>query len=247
MEGLQPKIIVLLAKQEQIQATQQQFKKHNTDITANENFRFEVIKPVQILTKKGEYITNCQQCSVTCHYPCAIADDLEKHGCPAMKDGKCTVCPGKCDWSIHFNQKYRWDYVKVKQMTTVQDLKEKYEKATKAKITVQQLIETQEEEINNLQDVIMSLMDTTSGCIARLKEIALRPNPLSTPEYIDLLIEGEKSEAKEGYLARIQSLETLKEEAQIIAKVEKQEQLTRTEEEYCMDRQKRKNHFQSVD
>ncbi|XP_029930632.1 uncharacterized protein LOC115375357 [Myripristis murdjan] len=45
--------------------------------------------------------------------------------------------------------------------------------------------------------------------IARLKEIALRPNPLSTPEYIDLLIEGEKSEAKEGYLARIQSLERL--------------------------------------
>ena len=176
---------------------------------------------------------------MTCHYPCIIADDLEKHGCAAMKDGKCTVCPGKCDWSIHFNQKYRWDYVKEKQMRTVQDLKEKYEKATKPKITVQQLIENQKEEIANLQDEIMSLMDTTSRCIARLKEIALQPNPLTTPEYIDLLIEGEKSEAKEGYLARIQSLQTMKGKAQIIAKVEKREQLTRTEEEYYMDRQKR--------
>ena len=120
-----------------------------------------------------------------------------------MRDGKCRVCPGNCDWNIHFNQKYRWDYVKEKQMKTVQELKEKYEKATKGKITVQQLIENQEEEIANLQDVIMSLMDTSSGCIARLKEIALRPNPLSTPEYIDLLIEGERSEGKQGYLARM--------------------------------------------
>ncbi|XP_029930631.1 stonustoxin subunit beta-like [Myripristis murdjan] len=53
--------------------------------------------------------------------------------------------------------------------------------------------------------------------IARLKEIALRPNPLSSPEYIDLLIEGEKSEAKEGYLARIQSLEAMRKRATIIS------------------------------
>ena len=124
-------------------------------------------------------------------------------------------------------------------MKTVQELKEKYEKATKGKITVQQLIENQEEEIANLQDVIMSLMDTSSGCIARLKEIALRPNPLSTPEYIDLLIEGERSEGKQGYLARIQSLETMKGKAQIIAKVAKREKLTKTEEELLVERQKR--------
>ncbi|CAL8347481.1 unnamed protein product [Merluccius merluccius] len=221
VEGLQPQVRAGLAKLEEIRSTQQQIEKHNADITSNENFQIEVevIKPVQtLLTKKGEYITNCQQCSVTCHYPCTIADNSKKRGCAAMKYGKCTVCPGKCDWNIHFNQKYRWDYVKEKQMKTVQDLKEKYEKATKAKITVQQLIENLEEEIANLQDAILNLMDTSSGCIARLKEIALRPNPLSTPEYIDLIIEVEKSEAKEGYLARIQSLETMKEKAQIIAK-----------------------------
>ncbi|XP_030218509.1 uncharacterized protein LOC115548195 [Gadus morhua] len=242
VEGLQPQVRAGLAKLDEIRSTQQQIEKHNADITSNENFQIEVeiLKPVQItLTKKGEYITNCQQCSVTCHYPCAIADDREKSGCAAMSGGKCRVCPGNCDWNIHFNQKYRWDYVKVKQMKTVQELKEKYEKASEAKMTIQQLIENQEEEIANLQDVIMSLMDTSSGCIARLKEIALRPNPLSTPEYIDLLIEGEKSEGKEGYLARIQSLETMKGKAQIIAKVSKREKLTKTEEEFLVDRQKR--------
>ncbi|KAK0152429.1 hypothetical protein N1851_006056 [Merluccius polli] len=166
VEGLQPQVRAGLAKLEEIRSTQRQIEKHNADITSNENFQIEVevIKPVQILlTKKGEYITNCQQCSMTCHYPCAIADNLQKRGCAAMKDGKCTVCPGKCDWNIHFNQKYRWDYVKEKQMKTVQDLKEKYAKATKAKITVQQLIENQEEEIANLQDMIMAPKESHLG------------------------------------------------------------------------------------
>lgn len=243
VEGLQPQVRAGLAKLEEIRSTQQQIQKHDADITSNENFQIEVeiTKAVQImLTNQGEFITNCQQCSMTCHHPCAIADDSAKHGCAAMSGGKCTVCPGKCDWNVHFNQKYRWDYVKEKQMKTVQELKEKYEKASEAKITVQQLIDIQEEEIANLQDVVMSLMDTSSGCIARLKEIALRPNPLSTPEYIDLLIQGEKSEAKEGYLARVQSLETMKAKAEIIAKVGRRERLTRTEEEFIMERQKRK-------
>ncbi|KAG7256697.1 hypothetical protein CRUP_014683 [Coryphaenoides rupestris] len=78
VEGVQPQVMAMLAKLEEIRSTRQQIEKHEADITSNENFEFEVeiIKPVQImLTKKGEYITNCQQCSMTCHYPCAIADD----------------------------------------------------------------------------------------------------------------------------------------------------------------------------
>ncbi|CAL8321121.1 unnamed protein product [Arctogadus glacialis] len=243
VEGLQTQVKVKMAKLEEIRSTQQQIEKHNADITSNENFQieFDVIMPVQNnLTKEGQFITNCQQCSMTCHYPCKIADDRKKHKCSAMRDGKCNVCPGNCDWSIHFNQKYKWTYVKEKRLKTVRQLKDKYEKATEAKITVQQLIEHLEEEFANLQDETICLLDKTSRCIARLKKIALRPNPLSTPAYIDLLIEGEKSEAKEGYLARIESLNTMKEKAQIIVKVSKREKLTKTEEEYVEERKKRK-------
>uniref|UniRef100_A0A667ZC03 AIG1-type G domain-containing protein n=1 Tax=Myripristis murdjan TaxID=586833 RepID=A0A667ZC03_9TELE len=197
VEGLQLQVKDGLAKLEEIKMTKQKLQKQEADISTNENFEIEVeiIKPKQIqLTKKGEYITNCQQCSMTCHYPCTIADDQEKHRCPVMKDGRCTVCPGKCVWTVHFNQKYRWEYVKVKEKQTLKDMKEKYEQATQAKLTVQQIIKKQEKEIANLQDEIMSLIEESARSIARLKEIALRPNPLSTPEYIDLLIEGEKSE-----------------------------------------------------
>jgi hypothetical protein len=243
VEGIQAQIRASLAKLEEIRSTKQQIEKHNADISCNENFEFEVEIPKSVhieLTKEGEFITNCQQCSVTCHYPCAIADDKKKSGCAAMKDGKCTVCPGTCNWDIHFNQKYRWDYVVEKQRTTIKEVKEKYEKATKAKISVEQLIEHLEEDVAMLQDVIMSLIDTSSHSIARLKEIALRPDPLSTPEYIELLIKGEKSEAKEGYPARIDSLEKIKENAKIMAKVSKGQPLTSTQDQYNKDRNKRK-------
>ncbi|XP_045906821.1 uncharacterized protein LOC123971847 [Micropterus dolomieu] len=244
VEGLQPQVKAGLAKLEEIKTTKEKIKDHETVMTSNENYEIEVevIKPVQIqLTKKGEYITNCQTCSITCHYPCMIADDSAKHGCAAMdRTGRCTVCPGKCIWNVHFNQTYRWDYVQVKEKRTLQELKDKYEKATKEKMTVQELIERQEEEIVHLQDMMVSLMDQSAQSITRLQEIALRPNPLTTPEYIDMLIEGEKSEAKAGYQARIQSLEAMKDRAKIISKVAKRDKLTKTEEELSKEKQERK-------
>ncbi|KAM7379836.1 hypothetical protein PAMP_005356 [Pampus punctatissimus] len=243
VEGLQPQVKAGLAKLEEIKTTKEKIKEHETVMISNKDFEIEldIIKPVKIqLTNKGEFITNCQKCSVTCHYPCAIAKDDQKHGCASMDQaGMCCVCPGKCIWSVHFNQTYKWEYVKVKEKQTLQDLKGKYEEATKEKMTIQDLIERQEEEIVRLQDKIVSLMHESAYCITRLQEIALRPNPLTTPEYIDLLIEGEKSEAKEGYLARIQSLEAMKERARIISKVARQDKLTKTEEELSEEKQER--------
>ncbi|XP_062407829.1 uncharacterized protein LOC134099104 [Sardina pilchardus] len=244
IEGLQPQVKVGLAKLEEIKTIKEKIKEHETIMTSNEKFEIEVdiIKPVKKqLTQKGEYITNCQKCQITCHHPCGIANDSEKRGCAAMDArGMCNVCPGKCIWSVHFNQTYKWEYVPMKQKQTLQELKQKYEQATKEKLTVQGLIERQEEEIANLQDMMVSLMNQSAHCITRLQEIALRPNPLTTPEYIDLLIEGEKSEAKPGYEARIKSLEAMKERAKLISKVARKDKLKKTDEELSVERKEKK-------
>ncbi|KAL3055781.1 hypothetical protein OYC64_018467 [Pagothenia borchgrevinki] len=244
IEGLQPQVKVGLAKLEQIKTTKEKIKEQEAAMTSNENFVIEVdvIKPVKKqLTKKGEYITNCQNCSITCHYPCMIPDNSQKRGCASMdSSGRCTVCPGKCIWSLHFNQTYSWDYVQVKESQTLEELKVKYNKAAKEKMTVQELIESQEEEIDHLQEMIVSLMDQSSHSLTRLQEIALRPNPLTTPDYIDMLIEGEKAEAKVGYQARVLSLEEMREKATIISKVAKQPNLSQTEEKRFQEDQGRK-------
>lgn len=225
VENLQKKVKLGLAKLEEIRQTSQILQQHEADITANEKFEYTVTikKPVQVdISNTGNFITNCQQCQVTCHYPCGIPNDADKEGCVAIGDGgNCTECKGKCHWRVHFNQKYSWDYKDVQEKRTIQDLKDKYQSATKQKMTVQDLIARLEADYDRLQIEVVGLMEKSSCCLDRLKAIALKPNPLSTPEYIDLLIEGEKSEHKSGYMERIKALQAMREKAVTMSKIAK--------------------------
>ncbi|XP_030258574.1 uncharacterized protein LOC115572542 [Sparus aurata] len=227
VEHLQKQVKVGLAKLEEIKETKEKLKDHEAEISRNENFEIEVTvtKPEKInISGTGVYLTNCQQCHFTCHYPCGIPNDADKAGCLAMgSDGNCTVCPGKCHWSVHFNQKYRWDYQEVKEKQTVKELKEKYLEAKGAKAPVQALCDKLNSVFDHLKADVGKLMAYTANCLNRLKDIALKPNPLSTPDYIDLLIEGEKSECKPGWKQRVEHLTAMREQAEFMAKVERGE------------------------
>uniref|UniRef100_A0A3B4FRS8 Uncharacterized protein n=1 Tax=Pundamilia nyererei TaxID=303518 RepID=A0A3B4FRS8_9CICH len=229
VENLQEQVKRGLAKLEGIKETREKLKEYEAEIGRNENFEFEVTvkKPVQEdISGSGNYITNCQQCHVTCHYPCTRANDAGLRNCPAMgSDGYCTQCPGKCYWNVHFNQKYKWEYKDVKEKKTIKEMKEKYDRARGEKMTVQKVIDKLKAEYKSLQADVVKLMEESSKCLNRLKEIALKTNPLSTPEYIDMLIEGEKSEGKPGWKQRVQSLRSMKEKAELTAKIEEGKKL----------------------
>ncbi|XP_031148257.1 uncharacterized protein si:ch73-170d6.2 [Sander lucioperca] len=229
VENVQEQVKVGLAKLEEIKETTGKLKEHEGEISRNEKFEFDVTitKPVQIdISGTGSYITNCQQCHVTCHHPCGIPNDADKAGCCAMgTNGYCTVCPNKCYWSVHYNQKYKWKYIEVKEKQTLQDLKEKYQKATKAKITVEELVDELKADYDNVQAKVVELMERSSKCLNRLKEIALKPDPLSTTDYIDMLIDGEKSEAKPGWKQRVESLINMRHKAELLAKAARGEKL----------------------
>ncbi|XP_049453841.1 uncharacterized protein LOC125901889 [Epinephelus fuscoguttatus] len=231
VDNLQTQVRVGLAKLEELKETTDKLKEHEAEISRNENFEFEVtvMKPVQKdISGSGNYITNCQQCHFTCHYPCGIPSDADKAGCTAMgPDGKCRQCPGKCNWTVHFNQKYKWKYKKVKEKRTVTELKEKYLQANKAKAPDEVLTGNIRAAYDYVHTQVVKFMEMSAQCLNRLKEIALKPNPLSTSEYIDMLIEGEKSEAKPGWKQRVQSLMDMREKAQLMAKVERGEKLLR--------------------
>uniref|UniRef100_A0A8C1R0U4 Fibronectin type-III domain-containing protein n=2 Tax=Cyprinus carpio TaxID=7962 RepID=A0A8C1R0U4_CYPCA len=142
---------------------------------------------------------------------------LEQH--MAMKDGMCTVCPGKCDWDVHFNQKYKWDYVPEKRKETYRDLKKRFEDAHGQVMSKEKIFEELENELMVVQDIVAELIKRSQKSSERLQEIALKPNPLSIPDYIDLMIESEKQEAKPGFEDRIQSLMEVRKKAEIIIKV----------------------------
>ncbi|XP_029309902.1 uncharacterized protein LOC115022929 [Cottoperca gobio] len=229
IENLQKQVKVGLAKLEKMKETSELLKLHEAEISRNEKFELEitVIKPVQEdISGTGIYITNCQVCHFTCHPICIHANDEDKEYCGAMgPNGNCTQCPGKCHWRKHFNQRYRWDYKEFKEKQTVKELKEKYLKAAEAKGTVEELTNQLQVEYERLQNEVVALMENSANCLNRLEEIALKPNPLSTPEYIEMLIEGEKAEGKLGWKQRVQYLIAMREKAELMTKVGKNEKL----------------------
>uniref|UniRef100_A0A8C4RMD4 Septin-type G domain-containing protein n=1 Tax=Erpetoichthys calabaricus TaxID=27687 RepID=A0A8C4RMD4_ERPCA len=232
IEGLQPQIRAGLTKLEEIRKTGEALKQHIDQIESNKNFEYEVEVTETLresIAGTGKFITNCQKCNFTCHYPCAFSNDEEKISCAAMKNGDCTVCPGKCVWSVHSNQQYRFIYKTSKIQRTYDELKKNFEKATGEKMTTEKLFEQLQHEFDEVEDAVCALIHTSHDCITRLEEIALRPNPLSTPDYIDLLINNEKQEAKPGFMERIKSLEEVKQQAVIIQKVINKEELLPSE------------------
>ncbi len=221
VEGLQPQINAGLIKLDEIKKTRADLEQNKAEMDANKDFEyeFEVTVPKQIENKTGYFLTNCQICHFTCHDKCPIRNDSDKYKSPAMKDGKCTVCPGKCAWNMHFNQKYKWDYVTEKRKGTYQDLKKKFEAAHRQVMSKEKIFEELENELKVVQDNVTELIVKSQKSLDRLQDIALKPNPLSIPDYIDLMIESEKQERKPGFRDRIRSLMEVRKKAEIISKV----------------------------
>ncbi|XP_078121274.1 LOW QUALITY PROTEIN: uncharacterized protein LOC144527208 [Sander vitreus] len=58
----------------------------------------------------------------------------------------------------------------------------------------------------SMMAVVYTLIERSTECYNIFKEKTLKPDPLSTSQYIDMLIEGERSEAKPGWEQQVQSL-----------------------------------------
>ncbi|XP_063317012.1 uncharacterized protein LOC134616212 [Pelmatolapia mariae] len=206
VEDLQEQIKLGLARYEELQNTREKLGEHREEINRNKNpeFTVAVMKPYKDhISGKGNFLINCQQCHVTCYYPSSTSRDSEKEGCEeAASHGFCTECPGKCHINVHFLQKYKWEYREVREKHTV---KEKYPKTNEDQTVVEGL----RDEEHHLRNEVRKLLQRSARCLDRLREISVKPKPLSTEEYIKLLIDGEKSETKQGWEERVKALRAI--------------------------------------
>lgn len=216
---LQEEIDLGLSKVNLIEQEIQIFTRFKTEIRNNENFEYMVeenkLEKVDI-SGKGIHTTTCLTCNFTCHNSCGYANDNEKRGCCAMDgDGNCTECPKKCNWQNHSNVPhiFKWYTQRVKK--TYAEMRDKYQKARKEKMSQEQVLQEMSEEIKILEVGIQFKVEEVTKFTNKLKDIALRPDPLSTAQYIELMIESEKREKKSGFNARIETLEQCKKRAEI--------------------------------
>jgi hypothetical protein len=222
--------------------TKQMITNCQMQIDANENVEFEVeVNMPKKVDNLGGCLTNCNKCYVTCHNPCGILDDDGKMDCWAMdftmqrETRGCRICPEKCIWNMHANQPYRWEYVVEKQATSSDAIRQKYEAELKRKLSAEELVKVLEKDVDNNNKIVLQLVNTVSRCIQRLDEIALRPNPFSTPQYIDLIIDAEQQEKRLGFKERIESLKKLRQMAVITSKIRNKESLLKTDRKDDVD------------
>lgn len=217
--NLQEEIDLCLSKLNLLEQEVNIFTKYNVEIQANENFEYEVdeskMEKIDI-SGQGIHTTTCLTCNYTCHKNCAYANDDDKKGCCSMgEDGFCTECPKNCNWQQHANVPhiFKWYTEKVKK--TYAEMKDKYQQANHKKMSQKDVLKEMDEEIKILETGIQLKIDEITKYGNRLKEIALRPDPLSTVQYIELMIESEMREKKSGFNKRVEILHGFKKRADI--------------------------------
>ncbi|XP_067033106.1 uncharacterized protein [Acropora muricata] len=215
LSALREKIELGVNKLSELQQLKRIFNQHAADINANKNFKFSVQEPkrVQIELETGTYTTNCLACNFTCHFPCNIPRSEDKAECRAMSNGSCMECPNKCHWTKHFNDAHRFETRYETVEKEYDDIKNRYDTAVQGQSQVEALIKQVEDEFNQTNRIVLSFVAEMQRGLKKLSEIALKKDPLQQEDYLDLLIESEKSQAKPGWQDRVKSLQKTREEA----------------------------------
>ena len=212
INGIHRNIIVWLHTLERLDTERAFSKQFQTEIDRNAEISLEIDGYIvqKNPTPQGQFTTNCTVCEMTCHENCPIANDDQKGDCLAMSDQFCTVCPKNCHWSKHKNQPFTYVSQGKLEIMTIEKLKDRYKEKGRLAITSKELISKLTRKIETAKSNIVILADKASRSIAKLGKIALRPSPLSTTEYIDELILGEREGGKPRWRERVEQLKKVK-------------------------------------
>ena len=217
VEGLQMKKQIKLTRADELENIQKILTENKKQMEANKNFEFEVeflVPKATDISGTGQFTTNCQKCKTTCHFPCLRASDENKHKCSVMgRNGRCRIC--NCRWNVHFNQKFRYEMVKEKVKRSSDAIRQLYQQALADMLANQKLLDKIQKKIDDDEKQLMDLTRATYPSIRRLNEIALKPHPVSTPAYIDLMIETEKKGHRPGYQQRMATLQKLRQMSEL--------------------------------
>ena len=187
------------------------------------------------ISGQGRLVTNCLDCNMTCHFDCDLATE-DKYKCSVMvpEEGDirkkyCSVCPRHCGWRRHVNNPYIFEEHEEEVENVSEELCTRYGEAIKKKTEAEQDIFLTRRELKTLSDEVRGLIKEVKGALQLLQDIALESINASEVDYINLLIEQERSSGRKGLLQRIKVLERFRKQAQLIAKLPSLDHLEETD------------------
>ena len=207
---------------EQLREEENMLKKSLEDMVSSKEYKVmrEDVKMEKEPLAGNTNTTTCLTCNFTCHDDCDIADDGKKKECIAMDQSKhppsCGHCPNRCPWNKHVNLPYIFKYSTTNKQVTIDDIKERYEKATEEKLSKEQVISKVQDDIKAMEAQIKANLSEITVSLETLNKIALRTNHLSQLEYLDLVIQSEKDQGKHGWKRRVDVLLAFRNKAQVL-------------------------------
>ncbi|XP_063874936.1 uncharacterized protein LOC135108144 [Scylla paramamosain] len=228
IKGIEKEIKVGLSKLNTLEKEKEMLRKHEHDVDQNKNFSFEVEEDVFEKKEHDKYgfkyggMRNCKTCKRTCCHRClAYYLGGRERWCYAMdKEMMCTVCPLHCSLEEHEICNYMYYVTRKKIQKTVEEVRLRYEEAHGRKLSAQNIIDKIQGEYDLGQKKILEMADSVRKSLERLREIALKPDPLSAVEYIDMMIKTEQRTAKPGWQERVEQLNQLRRMAEQVKKIE---------------------------
>ncbi|XP_051253547.1 septin-2-like [Dicentrarchus labrax] len=216
IQNLQERIELIELKQKEIQQTKEGLKNHEQEMNSNKMFTVEVEEvykdkePINggmwwLVFFKGAVC--CKVCEENCHFPgCTVAWKPEY--CEVMKDGRCTVCTGKCPVSDHVKENWKFVNKTKKVKKTKEDMKEKYEKCQTDCQEKTSLLENLQKKMEELQKEKDQLLEKSFKHVVKLDEIALNVNALSTYVHLDILIDKMKEKGDTDKVKKLMELKS---------------------------------------
>ena len=225
IQGLLLQIKTVMSTMDELQEEERVLERLQVEASDLESRDFKytvtVVHKRKVDLEPGEHVTLCLNCNFICHYPCCCPDQLWK--CAAMKQSGCKVCPGKCRWECHSSSSYRFEDYEEEEERTLDDLLRKFETVKSDKDAVKVTVEKIRQKVEDLQAKVYEMICEAQQILARLDEIALKPNPLTALDYIDLMIESEKQECKPGYRKRLECLQEARHNAEVIHQIKSED------------------------
>ncbi|CAH1778320.1 unnamed protein product [Owenia fusiformis] len=209
-----------LNKLEQLEEELKVVENHEEDMRKHKNFTYET--EVEEVEKRhvGNHIctTYCITCNRTCHNNCDYKDNEKKKKCKVMnREGYCTACPGRCYYQVHEHRPFVMIITRKKVTHTIADLQQRYARGKKGQATHMALSKQIKADFEIHQKQTLLLIDYNRQTVERLNAIALKPNPTSTIDYIDTLIDAEMGDKKPGFQKRVHELRELRKKTEELA------------------------------
>lgn len=177
-------------------------EKHEKHIQEDIHCIYEVTELAkENIPGKKQNSTYCLTCNYMCHKDCSVSED-NKIKCIVILNGKCTVCPGHCEWQLHCNTPYTTRF-------NSKNIKKTYHEITSANwqfSSKTQALQGMADMVRKIKMAIVQLLVNVNQFNNRLKEITHK-NPMETTEYIKCMIKEGTREQKYGYMTRVKILE----------------------------------------